>query len=168
MLDLSTVLFYEAVELKRKGRYEAAIAIYRGEISKMLKAGDFAEFTTYARAMAKCYYLKGCPQKALYCYNAIIQLARLTEGVRIMRDAQKDEYGRAQVRGWIASWAPEIGYALAYNAGVRDSSYADAIAGKGGDYSSEAYIDEGWRWFLDKFEEEASIASFLQLVESIL
>lgn len=149
-MELSVATFNYAVELKRQGNYGQAIRIYQGEIQKMLDSGDFHEFTTYARAIAKCFYLNKSASKAMAAYHAIIQFNMLAypQFVRDMTE-RPDNVAR-----WIADWAPEIGYTLKAAEGYGyDSSYANAIAGKGGEYSKQECFNKGWDYVVKVLEE---------------
>ena len=178
MLVLSRELFNKAVNLKRQGHYAEAIKIYRGEIHKMKQARDFDEFTTYARAMAKCFYLNNEFDKALKCYHAIIQFNILANGDVIYEDLRTKN---PRIFKWICEWGQEIGYTIvanrkAENKGFfsflsgdpKDPTYANAIAGKGGKYDGEKYLKDGSEWILKKLLEKADIDSFANLVADIL
>lgn len=137
---LSNATFNKAVELKRKGNYVAAIRIYQEEISKMIDSGDFHEFTTYAHAMAKCYYLNGDYFKAKACYRALLNINVLSFPV-LKGFVDHDP----QFMNFAAGWAKHIGYTL----NGWDKDYAGAIAGKGNNYDEEKYFDEGLNFIVD-------------------
>ena len=137
---LSNETFNKAVELKRKGEYSAAIRIYQGEISKMVDSGDFHEFTTYAHAMAKCYYLNNNYLKAKSCYRALLAL-----NVLIYPVLQGFVNHDPQFMNFASGWATHIGYVL----NGWDKNYAGAIAGKGNNYDENKHFDEGLNFIVD-------------------
>ena len=131
---LSTERFNQAVELKRMGDYSSAIRIYREEIGKMVDAKDYHEFSTYAHAMAKCYYLQRDFYKAKSCYKAILAINVLFYPVLKGFVQQEQQYF-----DFASGWAPHIGYVL----NGWDKDYAGAIAGKGNNYDQNKYFSQG-------------------------
>lgn len=173
-MELSYELFQKAVDLKRLGEYNRAINIYKQEIGKMRLSGDFHEFTTYARAMAKCLYLNNQAKDAVMAYDAIFQFNALSnpELSKDLSDLFNNNctYGAEKARGWLLSWAPEVGFAL--NAACTNSynkDYAAAIAGKkGADYSSELYIRDGLMAICGMLERSNNKNTFLKAVDSLI
>lgn len=175
---LSQDVFQEAVSKKRNGNYEGAIAIYRKEIKKMLNANDYEEYTDYARALAKCFYLNEQRQLALKCYQSILQHNILLYP-RIVEDMK---LGTFQFRNFAESWAPEIGYTLH----DKDVDYYNAIAGKSNDkrdcyssgnigqayygsYDPAKYIKDGLSFITNELSNNCNHKSrFESLVNEIL
>ena len=139
-LYLSNETFNQAVALKRQGDYKGAIRIYQQEIGKMIDSGDFKEFSTYAHAMAKCYYLNNDYYRAKSCYKAILTLNVLMFPV-LQGFVNRD----SQFMNFASGWATHIGYVLH----GWDKDYAGAIAGKGNNYDQNKYFDEGLEFIAD-------------------
>lgn len=137
---LSNDTFNYAVNLKRQGDYIGAIRVYREEIEKMIESGDFHEYTTYAHAMAKCYYLRKDYYKAKLCYRSL-----LAENVLRFPVLQGFVDRDPQFMNFASGWATHIGYVLH----GWDNDYAGAIAGKGNDYDDNKYFDEGINFIVD-------------------
>ncbi len=137
---LSNETFNQAVTLKRQGDYKGAIRIYQQEIKKMKDSGDFHEFSTYAHAMAKCYYLNSDFYRAKSCYKAILALNVLLYPV-LQGFVNRDQ----QFMNFASGWATHIGYVLH----SWDKDYAGAIAGKGNNYDQDKYFNEGLNYIAD-------------------
>lgn len=154
-MQLDDKLFHYAVDLKRQGKYIDAIIIYQIEIKKMLQENDLSEFTTYAHALSKCYYLIGDYDAALACYDAV--MAKNVLQYPVLRDYVNDD---PQFFRFVTQWAIHIGYALnGYNDDKKDLDYRNAIAGHGGDYDEDRHIEQGYRYvcrLLDEYIKQNS------------